>query len=139
MQTLKRFIDRVKNHISKADDFECISSLELTDAEVLGVGRNRLAIVDPENPNFVLKIPLSLMGDLMNFRESTFASEDESGNLANCFRKTLHGLDVLCMERLEPADNILELQKKYPWVLSVDCAQVGWTPNQELKAYDFGG
>lgn len=48
-------------------------------------------------------------------------------------------IPVLLMEKIIPVDWSLEKQSDYPrWIDQVDCAQVGYTKEGRLVAYDYG-
>lgn len=98
----------------------------------IGRGRNRLVL---RHGKYVIKIPLNFNGEVDNAWEARVRLRDIP--TARCRLATLGGWQVLVMEYVEvPTDFSYAA---YPnWCKSVDCAQVGWTRQGKLVAYDFG-
>lgn len=102
-------------------------------------GRQRACFVGEE---FVYKVPLDQEGIDSNYHEAVeyeqqVATQDTFIPIAACWiEENGTNLPVLVMERVEPAKQ--KLKELPEWVSWVDCAQVGYTKNNQLVAYDMG-
>jgi hypothetical protein len=98
----------------------------------LGKGRNRIVYRITEN--YVVKVPLNWDGIEDNYHESSLAKkENQQGYFANC---VMLGDMLLLMEYVEPTHK--SYSELPSWVGCIDCAQVGYTKDGRLVAYDFG-
>lgn len=102
----------------------------------LGEGRNRR--VFQINENFVVKVPLNEFGLCDNESEArAFAQEGYGGYVPYAECEVLHSKDGLPLLKMEFV-KIGCVEDPPDWALSIDCAQIGWTQDNRLVAYDFG-
>lgn len=93
-------------------------------------GRHRAVFFDGDR---VLKAPRNHDGCLANLREATW---DQAGvKLARCRLLDEFEFPVLEMERVVPAS--LPAALLPAWASEVDCAQLGWSNDGSLVAYDL--
>ena len=91
----------------------------------------------------VFKVPCNDAGARANEAEEGMLSiQAYPGDaLARCRMITVLGIDILVMERLEPA-NTRQIRARLgaipDWVYAIDMAQVGFSRAGRLKAYDYG-
>lgn len=103
------------------------------------LGTSRVTYVSKST---VFKVPISPDGFRYNDAEASLVSTDfvDAENLANTKLRFFQDIPVLVMENIDPAD-IQEIKSyfgKIPdWVYAIDMAQVGFSKNGTLKAYDY--
>lgn len=86
----------------------------------------------------VVKVPLNAYGVEANYHEADWSACHGKGGyipIAEAFIETWGGLDVLIMEQVKPVS--LPYSQMPDWVMSVDCAQVGYDADGVLVAYDL--
>jgi hypothetical protein len=105
-------------------------------------GRNRNVF---ELAHCVVKLPKNPDGYTDNDWEGSVSNSSQTYNSIRHIqypRKRLiyfKDIPVLFMEKIIPVDWSLEKQSDYPrWTDQVDCAQVGYTKEGRLVAYDYG-
>lgn len=94
-------------------------------------GYSRMTFFDKD---FVYKVPRNSRGFDDNEREAAW--KDDFIPLADCSLKVEmpSGIPVLKMERVSPT--VLKTEPP-EWVMWVDCAQIGYTKDGRLVAYDL--
>lgn len=105
-------------------------------------GRNRNVF---ELDHCVVKLPKNQDGYTDNDWEGSVSNSPQTYNSIRHIqypRKRLiyvSNIPVLFMEKITPIDWAIEKQADYPgWLAQVDCAQVGYTKEGRLVAYDYG-
>ena len=104
----------------------------------LGSGRNRVTWrVDNE----VIKVPTNEWGVRDNEHEACFGQSYLNGErkLARCRRQDEpNGLPIVIMEYCIPYHKKISYTELPEWTNWIDCQQVGFNPDGELVAYDYG-
>lgn len=110
--------------------------------ELLGRGGHR-AVFQAEDPDWVFKVAMTPRGKEANERESVLSlqyGKEDRIPFADCHLAPVLGVEVLMMEWVAPF-NIMSPQVPFgelpEWTQWVDFAQVGWTNQGELVAYDY--
>lgn len=93
-------------------------------------GRNRAVF---NSKHHVIKFPRRWDGFIDNDWEASVSHE----TLAKGRLITIRGIDILVQEKLNIPEKV-DYSTMPEWVNGVDCGQVGYDKNGNLKAYDFG-
>lgn len=103
----------------------------------LSEGRNRRVFLSP-NGRYVIKVPKNDTGYRDNvFEHRVYRRGGRRLSKRRYARCRIHvESGILVMERVcyEVSDEVLNAN---PWTMYVDCAQVGWTHDGRLVAYDY--
>lgn len=122
---IKKYSNQIISILKKKFDFE--------------KGRHRVVFFDRKN-NEVIKIPISDSGIAANFQELDY--QDDNLAITNLDEKLSikYHIPIIRMEYVKPIsmEDLEEKEGKIPgWVYSIDSAQVGYTKDGRLVAYDW--